>query len=958
MKFFVKWITRPLSPNGAAESQGALEDSVAPVGLTQGKGTCTRGLRPWLLSAAPLGLRNEHEVRCRWATFRTSLRSCRLLVILALITMPAAPIFAQTAPVQDSRTPRQMLDEYHQVDAYLARLDLTDQRLLLLERYLARPLPAPQRERLLETASTLYATQLLTHADDPARSKYYLQQVRKFLDANPTADKPALQVMLLQADYNRAEAAASRWLADPADEASLKVARDDFRRIAPKLTEYHTTLQKRVAEEYRAIDRMPTGPTRESREQENESLEGVVGRAAFFGAWSSYYLALVTDQQNAPDLRRTAIRLFRDLLGIPADTGGNTANKTPTAAQGPWYEQVDPHRLGLQQDWRARALIGLGMAEILDGDLSDGRRAFDLLAAGPVSPDLADQADYWYCRGLINAGRLTEAAQYAQKAIETFQGVTSPGKTSLCVLLADTGLRAAARDPAIRQMGVQGLVGLARLGHHSAAIQLMTKYEVTIEQAPGFYMQWLVGQQKFAEAEKTKAEADYRAAQKLLRDALASPEAEKDLLSASECRYTLGWCNYRLKSHVAAGTSFQEAVGGLKGPNPSKAAEAAWMAFVSYQAIANEQPRYGLRAIEVLEDLKRDFPNHAYAQKADYFIAKLQQSRGSTSSSIRQLQAIDPADPNYVSARLDLCNLLRRQIDQAPSEDEKRELAQQLQAAADDLRSRVKPGSDDPTKISGTARCVLMVADLARRGLLEKSRFRESVDQAQKLVQILPADDKAWPDFHYQALLLAREEKQEADVARHAEWLLAHAAGTSYEQSALIVKALAIDRQVAASTTPDTALLEEGFDVYRRLTDHLGKTPAAVAKSKNAQVACSKAASFAEQLGRPDDAATYLRILVTAYPQEQDYLQRLGRQEFTLGNFAAALPHWRTLLVGLKGSTPPWFEAKYYQLASLHQTDPTQAQAVLKQFQLLHPDWGLPPWRDKIKELAAQIGDS
>lgn len=881
-------------------------------------------------------------------TWRIAFALLGCFIAAGTCLVPLRVVYAQNEVVNDKRSPQQMIEEYRRIDSYLGKLNLPDQRLLLIERYLKHALPAEQQEELLAQGSQLYATQLMLYADDPVRSKNYLQKVQKFLSDHPTADTPAIQVMLLQADYNRGEAAVTRWLNDPADKESLAEANSIFQRIAPKLVDYHKSLQNRIEEQWEVIDRMPPGSGRETREKVVRELEGVVGRAAFFGAWSNYYLSLVEGNKQPSQYSKVAIELFRGLLDLKIDPKATT----------PWHEAADPNRMGLEQEWRARALIGLAMSEILDGNLLDGQRCFTLLQAGPTSAEITDQSDYWYCRGLINAGKLDEAADFAKMTIQNFQGNSSPGKTSLCVLLADTGLREGADVPKIRDMGIQGLIGLAKLGHHSAAIQLVEKHGIDLKNTQGFYMMWLVGQQKFADAEKSKADEDYRAAQAQLRDALAAPEAKQDLLSASECRYTLGWCSYRLEEHAEAGMSFQDAVAGLKGPNPGKAAEAAWMAFVSYQALAKEEPRYGLRAIEVLEDLKRDFPNHQYAQKADYFIAKLQQSRGSMTSSIRQLQSIAPSDPNYWSAKFDLCNLLRQQVDQASSEDEKKELAGQLQKVTDDLQSRLNHDSAPEDRISGVVRCLLNVSDLARKDILPASDFAKYVGQAKTLITSLPPADRAWVDYHYQALMLARAQKNDSEVATHADWILKNAKGTPYEQSALIIRALEIDQLVAATNSPDMALLGEGFDVYSRLAKHLGATSVIVQQNKNAKVACSKAADFAEQLHRWSDAATYLRVLVSAYPKEQEYLQRLGRVEFTLQNYAGALGHWRTLLVGLKKEDPAWFEAKYYQLACLQQTDQDQAKTVLQQFELLHPDWGLPPWRDKIKTLAQQISGS
>ncbi len=131
----------------------------------------------------------------------------------------------------------------------------------------------------------------------------------------------------------------------------------------------------------------------------------------------------------------------------------------------------------------------------------------------------------------------------------------------------------------------------------------------------------------------------------------------------------------------------------------------------------------------------------------------------------------------------------------------------------------------------------------------------------------------------------------------------------------------------------------------------LGDSPAALAKQDNARVASSKLAQYAYDTGAFAEAGGQLEKLLAAFPKNQDYLRRAGLAFFQAGKHEQALPHWRTLLAGLASDSPDWYEAKYYQLACLAQTDKATARAVWKQFVLLHPDGGPPAWRAKLKDL-------
>lgn len=878
---------------------------------------------------------------------KTNLRRTLLGTLLTLVVLMSSPrLNAQSTTGRDSRSSQKLIEEMNQVDTYLSRLGLVDQQILLFEDYLERGISSKDKDDLAIKTSELYADRLMKLGDDLSRVQRYIDRVDLLVRRYPKADTPSLKVMLLQADYNRAETLVTQWINDSSDKESFDTALRTLEHITPLLIRSHTELTKQVELLFDVLDRLPDGDLRDSRLKKAKQLEAVASRAAYFAAWSNYYLQLVKPSLQGSSDAIKSVALFQKLLGFNPEVD---------------YFEIQAGSLGLELDWRARAFIGLELSESFLGNIVESKRCFELLKSSNASPAIIDQANYWYVQGLLNAGQYSEAREFAQQIIDSYQGNSTEGKTSLCVTITAHGFRPPQGRQSIElpMLGNLGIVGLAKLGHHNASIQLLEKYGVPLNQNSGFFMQWLQGQQAFTLAEKTQDEKDYKQAQTILAAALASPESKSDLSSASECRYTLAWCSYRLKDLATAGTLFRDAVSGLKVGNETKAAESAWMSFIAFQTLAKEQPRYASNAIDVLESIKRDFPTHTYAKKADFFIAKLQQTRGSLSSSIKQLMEIPVSDPNYLSARYDLCVLLRQQIDKSTSEKEKKKFAEDLKTAADQFHQGASSKLDSSVKHQAqVSKCLLMVADVANKKLLDFNLAKTYVKKTAPIVGRLPDGQNSIAEYHYRALLVARPENDQASMNQHAQWLVAHAQGSAYEMTGLIIKALEIDKHTSEGANPSQAVLEEGYDIYKRLVGHLGATPSALKKSKNAKVSCSKLANFATRTGKHAAAAQYLAALLQAYPDDRDYLQRAGRSEFITKNYAKSVDRWRILLVGLPKNSPEWFEAKYYQLACLLESDPKTGKKVMDQFKLLHSDWGKAPWRDKIKELNQRYSSS
>src|SRR5690349_19571212 len=140
---------------------------------------------------------------CRWPVINNFLRHFALWLFL-LAALPARA------------------DEAQSLDQFLARLALSDLRLANMERMLAQETAAPKRVELARKLADAFAEELVAAADEPQRFAALKSRVDKLLASEPGARTPAVEVIVLQAEYQQAEALMLHWLEVPSDKASLQ----------------------------------------------------------------------------------------------------------------------------------------------------------------------------------------------------------------------------------------------------------------------------------------------------------------------------------------------------------------------------------------------------------------------------------------------------------------------------------------------------------------------------------------------------------------------------------------------------------------------------------------------------------------------------------------------------------------------------------------------------------------
>ncbi len=822
------------------------------------------------------------------------------------------------------------------VEQFLTRLGLVDLQILQLEQSLARSPSSQEKQQTARRLADLYAERLIAMSDDKPRYDETVGRIMNLLSAVPEANTTALQVMLLQADYNRAESLISTWISEPQEAAARGEAQQILTRITPQLVEHQRVLKEQVAELAKQLEGLPEGDELQSKEQESRRVQNVAARATYFAAWANYYLGLVNTAAIKAEPYVQARDIFLHLMGFEEGLP----------------EELEPEWLGLESIWRARSMIGLGLSEAACGNLDASQRCFAALQHPSVPVEIQDQAPYWQVRALLNAGEYARADAFARPRVESFQPPPTQGKVSLCVALFRAGFSppAPADGSPQRALGNLGLVGLARLGQLHAINTLLEKFQVVPSKDAGFVLLWATGQQQFAQAEKSHATTDYETALATLQRALQTPEVNTLAGPAARCRYTLGWCFYRLERGEEAAREFVNAFPALHESKDPLAVETAWMAMAAYLQLAADQPRFVTLATDALKRLEQHYPEHAYAQRGRYELNKLLE-KTDPQRMVQQLSAVASTDPQYPLARYDLCLLLHRMWSQQ-KDNPSAGLAQleALRAAAEVYLQQVTTNTDAMRKLTVS----LLAADAALHQQPPQREIAHAMlTAAGPHAAQLPETNPRVLEYHFRLLEVAAAEGNSAARQQQAQWLVEHARGSAYEQPALVIMANALDQDIREAAGDGVAALnQQAYDLYRRLLDVLTTSDQSLAGSKNAQIAASRLSHYAQQTGQAAEAARILEQLLQVAPRDRRYLQRAATAHALAGQHDLALKHWRTLLSGLASGSEDWYEAKYHQLQSLSQIDKDQARKVFEQLQLLHPDLGGERWQGKFTELA------
>ena len=821
---------------------------------------------------------------------------------------------------------------------YLNRLNLNDLLSIHLQQKLTSSNDDQQRERIGVQLVELYTREIQNGNPSDDKLDLLLRQLEQVLLVCPQLRTPELNILLIQAEYQKAFLTLSRWMEIPTDLDSRNDAVGQFTALVPQFDRQTGELEEKIESLQKRIDIEENETRLDEIAAEQDKFKAALLRASYYAAWNDYYLAIgLVDKTSRGQAADRARQRFADFLGFDLDRD---------------YEIADPESLELEMPLRARAGMGLAVVELMNNHKTEAEKWIDWLASPRVDRSIREDQEGELILALLLTEQYEEAIARVRNKIRDLGPPASLPEVRLSRTLARYGEFALdSQVPQAESLRGLGYEGLVRQRQFKLASEILAEFNSSPPSSNNFFLGWLDGYRLFSKAESTKRVEDFETASRRLNEIASLPGAKTHAHLYGYFLMQLGWAEYQSKKFSNAAQHFHEATATLRDLDRDVAVDSAWMKSISLQQLAAEEPVKIQAAIDAFQVITLEFADHPKASEAKYQIARLQRQSGTSRNPIASLERVTKPDANYLLARFEICSVRFDLWKKEKDPETRSSIAEKLYADVD-LFSRL----GNPTTQTEKRLRARMMATEAAFGEKADDEADRQLDAARLLADSLPDATPSVSQFHYWKLMQARREKNAPLVATEARWLVDRARAAAYRQAGLVY--LTQHLEIKFSETPEASqdkVAGELVLLYQELVTILGTDTGTLATNRNARVALYKLGVHQFSLEQNAAAAETFNHLVNAFPDNQTYLRYLGLSEYRNKNYSTCVESWGKILRGLESGTEPWFEARYYELDSLRRLNRDRAQKIWKQFQVLHPKIPYDNWKTKFDALATSL---
>lgn len=854
--------------------------------------------------------------------------------------------------------PSQPVEVEDRLAAYLSERNLDELLATHLRQRLAEPsLSDRARRDTADALGKLYAKQLVA-APSPQARQALEDRARELLKAVPEADSFELRINLLKTTYLKAEEIAERSRLRSATEDERAEAQRILSTSSPVLRDIATKIHRRVEllekREQNAKESDVTDLRRDLAEARRlRSL------ARYYAAWTDYYLALLTKQQN---VAQSALEHFGWLMNA-ADGKAATVDRLPRGLLK--YEHI------------ARAAVGCALANSLLGRDGEAVRWLEALeGAEALNPAVESQLFSRRCIILAAAGRWNEIAFAVNKRRANSDGTTRPLTAWEARLLAVLALEAGPKlsdtsnAQSVKDLGQLAIADLISAGELQQVLELVRTFGTDLVGREGFIAQYVRGVRAYEAARETHKKSatpddptadpalalQYDQAATLLLQALESSDLSGFKSLVPRVRLLAGLSLYYAGKMEPAATRFQAAAEVAESQDARR--DALWYAVLALDRAVDQ----GARSLTAERDrvgtlYVTQFPTSENAARLLMRHAELI----SDAKAAEILLALPADSPLYATARRQASRMLYDAYRKATPGTARDFASGRFITVADEvMRAEARRSADStgPAAADAANACVLLARQIADAALStavpDTSRAQSALDAIARVAVTGGVDLKPFEaELAFRRLQLAQLKGDQTTADELLKQLSTQSGPFARAALRQAFKRAADDWRRTSAPADARRVVNVG----RTVLDQLDNDPAARADGTFAAVRDTVADAAAALWTAEHDRAMLelaLRLDKEAFAanvRTLAMLRRLATTSEQAQDSPTALECWRLILISTPAGDAAAFEARYQSLRLLALSDPGKAREALTQHKVLHPDFGPEPWGSKLREL-------
>ncbi|MFW5653534.1 MAG: hypothetical protein ACOC0P_05770, partial [Planctomycetota bacterium] len=849
------------------------------------------------------------------------------------------------------------------LDAYLNRHGLTSLTIAHLQRRFTATTNDDERLTIAERLAELYVEQIEQAETDAEREKWG-EAVDALLRRMPSGATVRLRLNLNIASYLQAERVAERWRLRAADSEEVARARQSLRLVSAEFRELIASLDRRIRRLEQRTFAGADDRQRDTREEQLSALDSMLSRARYYGAWSLYYKAwLPPDVRDDVSDAREALSYFAEILQSESDEP--RLDELPTTL--------------LEFEHVARSALGTALCY---AEIDRPITAIDwleALAAEDTHPVVNSQLPAY--RIAIAFERSAETgADWAliedQIAALDQEGTLSPTILRLVAVLSLEHAQIST-DPGVRRIASIAIERLAALDRLAEVLEIAREFDLGTLDARAFTVEYVIA----LEAHQTARDvhggeqptgdrgeiALYEDAERLLTNLLSRPDASQYPEASGHARFLIAWSRYFRADYSEAADAFAAASVELE---RERAEQAGWMRIVSLDRLQREMPgdaEINGRLRDALQMYMKSFPWSNRAGRVQYRLAVMSGDRP-TLEQVDQLLSVPSSSDAYVTARNEAERRLYRLFLAANASDDRVDLARRyLDTALPLLAADRQAVRSDARDLDATSRYVQRarrVLDvMLARGVSRIIDARNVLDalEAMAAADLISIEDLE-TELGYRRFQIDLRSGRSGEAATWAESTWTADPTSAYAVAAAMeLYRYASDNWAAAPAGSDAEpMLDWTVTWGRRLVERAGDDPVLDDPSFVRLVLDVAEASLARHraVGDARDrefARNWFARLLEVQPNHPPILRANAEFAEADGRVDEAIELWRTVLGRLPDTRPEWFEAKYHVARLLTETDRDRAIEVLRQHELLHPEFGPEPWGARMQDLYQRL---